>query len=61
MLKREKNKERKKIKKMTGKRKGKRKEKRLQHWRYIYQKCGGEKLMGKVEEQKESFIIFLIP
>lgn len=54
-----------KIKKEEKKRKGKRKrkkerKKRPQHWRYIKQKCGGERLMGKVEEQKESFIIILI-
>lgn len=52
-----------KIKKEEKKRKEEKKKerkKRPQHWRYIKQKCGGERLMGKVEEQKESFIIILI-
>lgn len=56
-----KNKERRKEKKRKGKRKRKKeRKKRPQHWRYIKQKCGGERLTGKVEEQKESFIIILI-
>lgn len=54
-----KNKERRKEKERKEEKKKERK-KRPQHWRYVKQKCGGERLMGKVEEQKESFIIILI-
>lgn len=54
-----KNKERRKEKERKEEKKKERK-KRPQHWGYIKQKCGGERLTGKVEEQKESFIIILI-